>query len=59
LKRKELIKGQEKAGCILKRQGGRHDWYENPNTGVCQPIPRHNEINENLSKHIRKMLGID
>ncbi|NPV02667.1 MAG: type II toxin-antitoxin system HicA family toxin [Brevinematales bacterium] len=59
MKRKELIKILEKAGCVLKRHGGRHDWYENPGTGDCQPIPRYNEINENLAKHIRKMLGID
>jgi hypothetical protein len=31
----------------------------NPKTKMAQPIPRHNEINENLSKHIIKMLKND
>ncbi len=43
-------------GCILIRHGGKHDWYQNPKTNVSQPIPRHSEINENLAKHIIKML---
>lgn len=43
-------------GCVFIRHGGNHDWYQNPNTKLAQPIPRHNEINENLSKHILKML---
>jgi predicted RNase H-like HicB family nuclease len=34
-----------------------HDWYQNPNTKISQPIPRHREINENLSKHIIKLLS--
>jgi hypothetical protein len=42
--------------CILIRHGGKHDWYQNPITKISQPIPRHQEINENLAKHILKML---
>jgi predicted RNA binding protein YcfA (HicA-like mRNA interferase family) len=41
---------------VLVRHGGRHDWYQNPHTGVPQPVPRHSEINENLAKHILKKL---
>jgi mRNA interferase HicA len=56
MKRKELIRALEAAGCVLIRHGGRHDWYQNPESKVSQPIPRHNEVNESLAKHILKML---
>ena len=57
MKRRDLIKKIEESGCVLIRHGGNHDWYQNPKTKISQPIPRHREINENLSKHIIKMLG--
>jgi len=56
LKRKDLIREIENIGCNFIRHGGKHDWYQNPKTKVSQPIPRHTEINENLAKHILKML---
>ena len=56
MKRKDLIRRIERAGCVLIRHGGRHDWYQNPDTGVCQPLPRHREIKEYLAKHIIKKL---
>jgi len=56
VKRKDLIKKPNEMGCILIRHGKRHDWYQNPKTKVCQPVPRHNEIKESLAKHIIKML---
>lgn len=56
MKRKELIRKIEQLGCILIRHGGKHDWHQNPTTKIAQPIPRHNEMNEELSKHILKML---
>jgi predicted RNA binding protein YcfA (HicA-like mRNA interferase family) len=59
LKRKELIRKLEEMGCMFIRHGGNHDWYQNPKTKIAQPVPRHNEINENLSKHIIKMLKND
>jgi predicted RNA binding protein YcfA (HicA-like mRNA interferase family) len=48
MKRKDLIRQMEEMGCVFIRRGGNHDWYQNPRTKVAQPIPRHNEINENL-----------
>jgi len=30
------------------RHGSKHDWYQNPDTGMYQPVPRHNEINNIL-----------
>lgn len=56
MKRTQLIQEIEKMGCTLIRHGGRHDWYQNPKTGMCQPVPRHREINEYLARHILKKL---
>jgi len=41
MKRIDLVKAITDLGCVLERRGGKHDWYRNPTTGVCQPIPRH------------------
>jgi predicted RNA binding protein YcfA (HicA-like mRNA interferase family) len=57
MKRKELLKKIASSGCVLVRHGGRHDLYANPKTGKKQPIPRHDEIDENLAKHIIKELA--
>jgi mRNA interferase HicA len=56
MKRKQLIKKLVSAGCTLVRHGGRHDLYKNPATGKRQPVPRHDEIDEILAKHILKEL---
>jgi len=56
VKRKDLIRQLEDIGCVFIRHGGRHDWYQNPKTKVSQPVPRHNEIKDNLAKHIIKVL---
>ncbi len=57
MKRQELIKRIEKMGCAFIRHGGKHDWYQNPDTGACQPVPRHREINEHLARGIIKKLS--
>jgi len=59
MKRSDLVRKLEQAGCSLIRHGGRHDWYQNPQTGASQPIPRHREIKEFLAKHILRKLGVD
>jgi mRNA interferase HicA len=56
MKRIDLIRQIEAAGCVLIRHGARHDWYQNPRTGVCQPVPRHIEIKEHLARHILRKL---
>jgi predicted RNA binding protein YcfA (HicA-like mRNA interferase family) len=56
MKRLELIRQLEQQGCVLLRHGGRHDWYQNPISGMCQPIPRHTEIKEHLARHILRKL---
>ncbi|MEW6701345.1 MAG: type II toxin-antitoxin system HicA family toxin [Bacteroidota bacterium] len=55
--RKDLIKKIEEMGCVFIRHGGKHDWYQNSKTKISQPVPRHNEINEFLAKHILKKLS--
>jgi predicted RNA binding protein YcfA (HicA-like mRNA interferase family) len=57
MKRTDLQRKLEELGCQLIRHGGKHDWYQNPTTKVCQPVPRHREINENLAKAIIKKLS--
>jgi mRNA interferase HicA len=57
MKRKVLIKKLEEIGCVMIRHGAKHDWYRNPVTGMFQPIPRHNEINDFLAKQIIKRLS--
>jgi predicted RNA binding protein YcfA (HicA-like mRNA interferase family) len=58
MKRRDLIKKIEEAGTVFIRHGGKHDWYQNPQTKMCQPVPRHTEINELLAKSIiRKLTG--
>ena len=59
MKRRELIRGIKKEGCILLRPGSRHDIYINPETGQKQPVPRHTEIENTLARHIRKYLGLE
>lgn len=56
MKRVELIQQLEQLGCVLIRSGGRHDWYQNKKTGVCQPVPRHREIKEYLARHVLKKM---
>ncbi|OGO18688.1 MAG: addiction module toxin, HicA family [Chloroflexi bacterium RBG_16_48_7] len=57
MKREALIKKLEHMGCTLIRHGSRHDWYQNPNTKMSQPLPRHREIIDSLAKHIIKTLS--
>jgi mRNA interferase HicA len=56
MKRRDLIQTIEAMGCVFIRHGAKHDWYQNPETKISQPIPRHREIKEMLAKHIIKML---
>ena len=56
MKRRDLVRTIEEMGCVLTRHGGKHDWYTNPMTKQSQPVPRHNEINEQLAKSIIKKL---
>ena len=57
MKRRDLIRKIEEIGCRLIRHGGKHDWYQNPSTGMAQPVPRHREIGEFLARSILKKLS--
>jgi len=57
VKRRELIKKLHAAGVVFIRHGSNHDWYQNPETKVCQPVARHREIPDQLARHILKMLS--
>ncbi|MCP5521670.1 MAG: type II toxin-antitoxin system HicA family toxin [Verrucomicrobiales bacterium] len=57
MKRRELIQRIEAMGCRLVRHGGKHDWYQNPETGMAQPVPRHREIREFVAQTILKKLS--
>ncbi len=59
MKRGELIRFLTQNGCTLARHGGRHDIYVNPANGRKQPVPRHNEIDGQLARHIKKFLGLE
>lgn len=59
MKRRDLIRAIETAGCELVRHGAKHDWYRNPTTGVSQPVPRHREIKEVLARNIIKKLACE
>ena len=56
MKRVDLIHQIQKNGSIFIRHGGRHDWYQNPRTGACQPVARHREIKDYLARNILKKL---
>ncbi len=56
MKRRDLVARLTSEGCELVRHGARHDLYRNPKTGKKQAIPRHDEIDENLARHILKEL---
>ncbi|MEK7675922.1 MAG: type II toxin-antitoxin system HicA family toxin [Verrucomicrobiota bacterium] len=57
MKRVELIQKLADMGCAFIRHGGKHDWYQNPRTRQCQPIPRHREIKEFLARNILRKLS--
>jgi mRNA interferase HicA len=57
MKRRDLIRKIEESGAVFIRHGGKHDWYQNPQTKMSQPVPRHSEINEMLARNIIKKLA--
>ena len=50
MKKRDLEKRLSKFGWWFLRQGSNHEIWTNGN--VSEPIPRHNEVNENLAKKI-------
>jgi predicted RNA binding protein YcfA (HicA-like mRNA interferase family) len=58
MKRQDLIRELETAGCEFVRHGKRHVIYRNRATGQQAPVPRHREIADSLCRIIRKQLGL-
>ncbi len=50
MKRRELVAELKRAGCVLLRNGAKHDICHNPKTGTSEPVLRHREISELLAK---------
>ena len=38
MKRRESICELEKMGCVFIRHGEKHDWYQNSNKRISQPV---------------------
>ncbi len=59
MKRRDLVRELDSAGCFLKRHGKKHHLYENPHNGRKAPVPRHHEIRDSLCELIRNQLGLN
>ncbi len=59
MKRRDLIAELERLGCVLLRNGAKHDIHHNPRSGKSEPVPRHREVNDQLAKKILKSLSQD
>lgn len=58
MKRKDVIRHLERNKCEFLREGSNHTIYVNREKNKVSSVPRHREIDENLSKKICKDLGI-
>jgi mRNA interferase HicA len=58
LKRETLLQYLRRYGCYRKREGKRHSLWCNPQTGVTEAVPRHNEIPGKLVQRIIKRLSL-
>lgn len=58
MKRRDLIGYLLKERCILIREGAKHSVFFNSEKNKTSTVPRHNEINNELSKKICKDLAI-
>lgn len=56
MKRRDLVRELEKMGCVLIRQGAKHDWYQNPKTKVSHPVPRHRETKVPMWRYVKPKL---
>lgn len=58
MKRGDLLRHLRFHGCVLKREGGSHALWTNPQTGAVEAVPRHTEVSDILARKICKMLGV-
>ncbi len=50
MKRKDFVKYLLENGCKMIREGARHSVFLNSSTNNTSTVPRHNEIDNNLTK---------
>jgi len=58
MKRRDLIRRAERAGCEFLREGRKHTQYISAEKDRIVSIPRHNEIREKMAREILKQLGV-
>ncbi len=58
MKRESLLRHLRLHGCFLKREGGSHSIWYNPNTGKTEAVPRHAEIADILARKICRGLSV-
>ena len=57
MKTSELLESLRDAGCVLARNGKRHDKWTNPKTGASEWVPRHaGEVPTGTAQKILKKL---
>jgi predicted RNA binding protein YcfA (HicA-like mRNA interferase family) len=57
MKTSELLESLRDAGCVLARNGKRHDKWTNPRTGASEWVPRHaGEVPTGTAQKILKKL---
>ncbi|TVR06794.1 MAG: type II toxin-antitoxin system HicA family toxin [Spirochaetaceae bacterium] len=58
MKRTALLQHLMSNGCSLVREGSRHAWWKNDESGKRTAVPRHSEVPDQLARKICKDLGI-
>lgn len=58
MRRDALLRHLRKHGCVLKREGGAHSLWMNPQTGEVEAVPGHIEIPNSLARKICQGLSI-
>lgn len=58
MKRGDLLRHLRRHGCHLKREGGSHSLWANPQTGATEAVPRHVEISDKLARKICRGLSV-
>lgn len=59
MKRTDLVRHLIKQGCIFIREGSRYSVFYSPLLKRSSTVPRHNEIDNFLSRKICRDLGIE
>lgn len=58
MKRAALLRHLRRHGCHLKREGGSHSLWINPENGEVEAVPRHSELADALARKICRGLEV-